>query len=376
MEDSTVIREKLSEKPNWLNLIPHDNRLSLLNSKESFTVYKTLIDLLELPEKDNIVRQAKVKMLQDPLVESILSNLPHWKEIRVSGHNDPRYIPNQLLLLYDWGIRVEDDIRIKNILDSLLEHTDHDTGQFLWFGEVYNRKTKEKRNMWESILCDHHLITTVMLLYGYEQKKEVVTAITRINNLIEETENGIGWKCLPGLKTKFRGPGRKNEVCPMLIIDVLRGYHKLPTGKRLESLINIGKTLLNCWADRTTKKPYMFGHGRNFRTLKPPFFWYNVGTVLDAASYYPELVNTMNFKQLLSVALLSFDSQGEITPKSIKTFFKGYSFGQKKNFSPWVTYYLSSICKRAVNTNDSLIKEVLKLDGKQYKGSKGAPKKK
>ncbi|UYP43986.1 hypothetical protein NEF87_000271 [Candidatus Lokiarchaeum ossiferum] len=376
MEDSPEILEKLSVKPSWLKLIPQDNRQRLLRSGESFTVYKTLTDLLELPEKNITVQNAKAKMLKDPLVEAILSNLPRWKDFKVSGHNDPRYIPNQLLLLHNWGIKVEDDIRIKNILDSLLEHTDEDTGQFLWYGEVYNRKTKEKLNMWESILCDHHLITTLMLLFGYEQKSAVKSAISRINDLVEDTENGIGWKCLPGLKSQFRGPGRKNEVCPMLIIDVLRGYYKIPLAKRPANLIKCGKTLLNCWNDRSTKKPYMFGHGRNFRSLKPPFFWYNVGTVLDATSYYPKLVNTLSFKQLLSVALLSFDSKGEITPKSIKTFFKGYSFGQKKNFSPWVTYYLSSICKRAVDTNVSLINEVLKLDGNQFAGSKDTTKKK
>ena len=375
MEEFKVIHEKLSENPDWLKLIPNDNRFKLLNSNESFTVYKTLIDLLGLQEDNISVQQAKTQMLEDPLVESILSNLSVWKDFKVSGHNDPRYIPNQLLLLYDWGLRKDDDLRIKNTLDALLTHIDEETGQFLWYGEIFDRKTREKNFLWDSLLCDHHLITSLMILFGYERKKEVQRAIARINELIEETENGIGWKCLPGLKTKFRGPGRKNEVCPMLIVDVLRGFHELPSKERPQNLIAIGTTLLNCWMDRAIKKPYMFGHGKKFRNLLPPFFWYNIGSVLDTTSRYPELVNSIAFKQLMSVALLSFDDNGEITPKSIKTFFKDYSFGQKKHYSPWVTYFLTSICKRAVDSNPNIIPEIMQLDGRKFKGSKGGLKK-
>ena len=376
MKINNTIQEKLSHKPEWLKLIPKDNRLWLLQSKESFTVYKTLTNLFDFSENEDFTQQAKDDMLKDSQVESMLSNLASWKEIKVTGHNDPRYIPNQLLMLYDWGLRKEDDPRIKEMLDTLLENIDENTGQFLWYGEIYARKTKEKKFMWESLLCDHHIITSLMILYGYYHKKEVKRGIERITELIENTENGLGWKCLPGIKTNFRGPGRKNEVCPMLIVDVLRSFYKLPQNILPQNLIETGKTLLSCWSERSTKKPYMFGHGRHFRTLRPPFFWYNVGSVIDAVSRYPVLVKTSAFKQLMSVALLSFNEIGKITPKSIKTYFKGYSFGQKKKESPWVTYYLSNICKRVYESNPKGITDIISLDGNKFKGSKGSPKKK
>ncbi|UYP43984.1 hypothetical protein NEF87_000269 [Candidatus Lokiarchaeum ossiferum] len=38
-----------------------------------------------------------------------------------------------------------------------------------------------------------------------------------------------------------------------------------------------------------------------------------MGRILDATSYYLELVDTVNFKQLISVALLTFDLLEKIT---------------------------------------------------------------
>jgi hypothetical protein len=375
-ENTSKLKTILKEKPLWLKLLPKDNRNVLLNSNESFTVYQTIVDLLGIPIEDKIAIEMKKKVLKDPFVTQILNELTEWKKVKVSGHNDPRYMPNQLFLLSDWGITIQDSEKIKDALNILLDHIDEKTGQFLYYGEVYNRKTKEKKYIWDSLLCDHHLITSLMIINGLERNNVVVNAVKRIKDLITETENGLGWKCLPSLFGNFRGPGRKNELCPMVIIDVLRGFYLLPEKMRPKELIDIGKTLLNCWSDRGQAKPYMFGHGRNFRRLRPPFFWYNIGSVLDATSHYPELVNTDAFKEMLSVALLSFDKEGKITPKSIKTYFKGYSFGQKKVWSPWMTFYLSRICKRAVKINPKIVQEVNKLDGTKFKGSKGAPKKK
>ncbi|MHA1733591.1 MAG: hypothetical protein ACTSU5_16710 [Promethearchaeota archaeon] len=197
--------------------------------------------------------------------------------------------------------------------------------------------------------------------------------LERVNSLLKETNQGYGWKCEPGLGTGFRGPGRKDDICPMAVVDALRGYWALPGDERPENLVGAGKTLLGCWTARSEHKPYMFGHGRNFRRPRPPFFWYNVGTVLDATSHYPELVGTRAFRELLAVARLAFRPDGTVVPGSIYTFFKGFSFGQKRESSPWETLFLARVFKRAADADPGIVEAVKAIDGSSLKGSKGGP---
>ncbi len=193
-----------------------------------------------------------------------------------------------------------------------------------------------------------------------------------MKELLKETNQGWGWKCEPWLYYKRRGPGRVNDICPMIVIDALRGYWVL--SEYPEHLIHAGKSLLNCWTERSKYKPYMFGHGKKFRLPRAPFFWYNIGTVLDAVSHYPKLVKTKAFQELLAVSLLEFQSNGLFIPKSIYLYFKEYSFGQKKEPSPWITLFLSRIYKRAFDIDPSIIDKIKKIEAKKLKGSKGGDK--
>ncbi|MFX1390631.1 MAG: hypothetical protein ACFE9Z_11245, partial [Promethearchaeota archaeon] len=143
-----------------------------------------------------------------------------------------------------------------------------------------------------------------------------------------------------------------------------------------KGLIDAGLSLLNCWNRRSEEKPYMFGHGKKFRLPRAPFFWYNIGTVLDAVRHYPSLIKTQAFRELTAVSLLEFTSNGVFIPKSVYLYFKDYSFGQKKEPSPWMTLFLSRIYKNAVDIDPHFIEQVKKIDGIKLKGSKGGPKNK
>ena len=372
---TSEIERMIRKKPSWLSLLTKDPRKKLLKSDESFTTYRTLTDLFDLPLENPIVQNAHKKLLKDSLVQHLISNLSDWEIDLVKGHNHPQYLPNQLCLFPDWGVKANDSKKVQSEIEKILSHQDSSTGQYLAHTEVYDRKNKTKSIQWASLLCDHNLITSVLLQFGLEKHPSVQKALTRMGDLITQTNQGYGWKCIPGINSNFRGPGRKDDVCPMLVIDALRGYFLLPKKKRPEYLIDAGKSLLNCWLNRAIEKPFMFGHGRKFRTLKPPFFWYNIGSVLDATSHYLELVKTKAFQQLIAVSLLSFNSSAEIIPKSIKRYFKDYSFGQKKTPSPWVELFMLRIYKRAYEADPLIIPKVQKLDGHSFKGSKGGPKK-
>jgi hypothetical protein len=372
--NSKDLQEKVGEDVDWVSLLPNDPRQFLLESGESFTIYRTLTDLFDLPLDHPEVLKAHEFLLKDPLVDYLLDNLSDWEKDLTKAHNKADYLPNQLWLLLDWGVKPEDDIRMQNALDKILSHQDEDNGQFLAFIEAYDRKTKNKYPMWSSALCDHNLIVSVLLLAGLQKDERVQFGLQRMNQLLTETTQGRGWKCEPWLYYKRRGPGRVNDVCPMIVADALRGYWVISQNQWPASLLDAGKTLLNCWSKRSEEKPYMFGHGKKFRLPRAPFFWYNIGTILDSVRHYPELIKTQAFSELVAVSLLEFTPNGTFIPKSVYLYFKDYTFGQKKESSPWMTLFLSRIYKDAVDTDSQFVKKVKDLDGKSFKGSKGGPK--
>ncbi|MFX0023738.1 MAG: hypothetical protein ACFE9S_15535 [Candidatus Hermodarchaeota archaeon] len=371
---SSDIQDKIHEEADWVELLPKDPRQFLIESKESFSVYRTLTDLFNLPSDHPEVIKSHKSVLKDPLVNYLLDNLSDWEKDLTKAHNKADYLPNQLWLLLDWGVKPEDDKRMQEAIDKILSHQDEENGQFLAYIEAYDRKTKTKYPMWSSAICDHNIIVPVLLLAGLEKDKQVEFGLKRMNELLKDTAQGKGWKCEPWLYNKRRGPGRVNDTCPMIMADALRGYWVISEEKWPNGLLEAGKTLMSCWSNRTEHKPYMFGHGKNFRLPRAPFFWYNIGTVLDATRHYPTLVKTQAFRELAAVSLLEFTQNGVYIPKTVYLYFKDYSFGQKKEPSPWMTLFLSRIYKDAVDIDPQFVEKVQKIDGKSLKGSRGGPK--
>jgi len=371
---SNDIQEKIQEEIEWVKLLPKDPRHFLIASGESFSVYRTLTDLFDLPLDHPDVMKAHNILMKDPLVNYLLDNLSDWEKDLTKGHNKADYLPNQLWLLLDWGVKPEDDKRMQEAIEKILSHQDEENGQFLAYIEAYDQKSKTKYPTWSSALCDHNIIVTVLLIAGLEKDKRVQFGLKRMNDLLKETTQGKGWKCEPWLYYKRRGPGRVNDVCPMIVLDALRGYWTISPEKWPDGLNEAGLTLLNCWSNRSEEKPYIFGHGKKFRLPRGPFFWYNIGTVLDAVRHYPNLVKTQAFRELTAVSLLEFTLEGVFIPKSVYLYFKDYSFGQKKEPSSWMTLFLSRIYKNAVDNDSQFIELVKDIDGKSLKGSKGGPR--
>ncbi len=364
------VKRALEETPAWVDLLPADPRGFLLTAGETFTEYRTLTELLDLPREDPAVRAARERLTADPQIQDLIARLSDWEHDVVTAHNKPTYLPNQLWLLLDMGLTPESVPAIKTALDRMLAHQDPASKQFL----AYSRGWKQKENVWTSVLCDHNLIMAVLLRAGLGEDPRVQAGLSRMTSLLKETTQGFGWKCEPGIDTNFRGPGRKDDVCPMAVVDALRAYRFVSPEQHPEQLIAAGETLLGCWTNRASHKPYMFGHGKNFRGPRPPFFWYNIGTVLEVTCHYPTLVRMPAFAELLAVSQLAFNDKGTIIPTSIKLDFRGFSFGQKKTASPWVTLFFCRIFKQAVDIRPDLVQKVNSLDGSRFKGSIGGPK--
>jgi hypothetical protein len=338
-EDPEVIRA-LKSQPAWITYLPSDPRNSLLQSEESFTVLRTLVDLLDFPLSHQLVKQVKEMVLADETIQNLVQSLPpDWASYLVKGHQKADYPPSVLLLLFDFGITKSDFPYIEKLLDQMLKLQDED-GRFQSLAMFPRSKP-----VIGSSLCDTHIIAETLILGGYARTEEIRKATTFIANQIRETSQGIAWKCEPNSGSKARGPGRKDDICPQATLEALKVFSHIPRRDHPKELVDAGRTLLRCY-EHSDHRPYMFGHGTRFRKLRPPFFWYDIGSVLDATSRYSELTKEQSFKDMLSLVVAKADENGTYTPESVYLDFKKWSFGQKKEWSPWLTLYICRILKR------------------------------
>jgi hypothetical protein len=253
-----------------------------------------------------------------------------------SGHNRPELATNVLDLLAEFGVTAEEP-RIASLLEGMLSHTDSD-GRFLAFGAQ-----RSGPPVWGCVHCDTHAIADVAGRFGLAGDPRVRRALAAAECDLFDTSLGLGWGCRPDPGTGFRGPGRAGDPCPQATLEALRAFLWLPHGEGPDWLAEVAHTILEIWRKRGTHKPYMMGHGRQFKTVKWPPTWYGAFEIVDTLGRLPETWrhSAEDRASLAEIAacLLAYNvaADGRVTPQSV---FKGWewlSLGQKKEPSPLAT---------------------------------------
>jgi len=106
------------------------------------------------------------------------------------------------------------------------------------------------------------------------------------------------------------------------------------------------ETLLTLWSESTTRHPYMFFMGTDFRKLKVPFVWYDLMHLLDVLSRFSWLRSDSRLLDMLAVLKGKADERGRFTLESTWTAWKDWEFGQKKEPSRWLTLLAWRIIRR------------------------------
>jgi hypothetical protein len=101
--------------------------------------------------------------------------------------------------------------------------------------------------------------------------------------------------------------------------------------------------LISHWADPTQPKPYLFGTGTDFRKLKYPFVWYDILHVAGVLSRFSSVHKDPRFLQMVGTITAQADPNGRFTATSTYLSWKGWSFAEKENPSPWLTYLVYAI---------------------------------
>ena len=332
-------------------LVGHDPVGWLLEAGEPAARWVTLTALLDREPGDPAVQAARRDMLADPATAGLVARLPDWTAgDRLSGHNSPSFAPNLLNLLADMGVAAGDFDEIERLLDAMLAHQEQ-SGRFPSYGAI--RGTEHP--VWGALLCDSHAVLEVLVRFGRGQDPRVKAGLERMAADITGTAQGPAWPCLPHSASGWRGPGRKNDFCPMVTLQALRTFARLPPPLQPGGLSAVARVSLRAWRVRGEEKPYMFGHGKQFKTVKWPPTWYGAYTMLDTLGRYPTLWRTgdrdpADLRALaeLAACLVAYNvsADGTVTPRSAYRGFENWSFGQKKRPSPLATALLLAVLHR------------------------------
>jgi hypothetical protein len=355
----------------WRGLLPADPLPWLLVAEEPAARWVALVELLDRPLSDPTVAAVHQSVLGDAGTRDLLDRLPDWEAPQsIGGHDSPAFAPNLLHLLADLGLGCDDDDRIVRILDQMLDHSDGE-GRFT----TYAAPRAQGDPSWGALQCDTFAIADVLVRLGRGADPRVGRAVARIVDDVAGTPQGLAWPCRPDAVTGFRGPGRRADCCPMLLVEGIRLLSRLPTEERPPWLADVGRTLLGVWRDRGAGKPYQFGHGSQFKTVKWPPTWYGAYLVLDTVGRVPDLWShgarpeDRRAVAELAACLVAYNvaADGRVTPRSARKGFDTHSFGQKRLPSAWATARLCVVLRRV----EDLAGEIGAVDVLALTSSKG-----
>ncbi|MGV8083871.1 MAG: hypothetical protein AB2L09_09620 [Coriobacteriia bacterium] len=356
----------------WVRLLSADPLPWLFEAEEPAARWLALTALLDRPATDADVTEAHAAVLADAGTRDLLGRLRPWDaDTPLSGHDKPQYAPNLLALLGDIGVTAEDDERIAGVLRCMLEHQDAD-GRF----QSYGRQREQDDATWTALLCDAHAIAETLARFGYAEDPRVQRAFGRMLADLADTRQGRAWPCRPDPATGFRGPGSRYDFCPQVTLEALRAFSYLPAEQRPAEVVEAGRVSLRAWRERGAEKPYMFGHGRQFKHGKWPATWYSAFEFVDVLGRYPELWNERSSaaedrRALAEVAAClvayNFGADGRVAIRSCFKGFESFSFGQKKRPSAFVTARVAVALRRL----NPLVDEIGSVNVLNLTSSKG-----
>lgn len=314
----------------------------LLASDEPWTRYRALVDLLGRSEDDADVEAARAEMLAHPQVQALIAQAATWGEAPIKRHNDAGHALYAFSVLADFGVRA-DDPGVMAGIERVLAHQAAEGA----FESVVNIATAfggTGEDAWAWLLCDAPTLLYALLALGLDDDPRVQRAVEHLLSAVDEN----GWRCKGASSIgAFRGPGRRDDPCPIVNVYALKVLAQRPNLLDSPAARLGAEMLLSHWAHAWDHKLFMFGVGSNFRKLKYPFVWYDSLHVVDVLSRFPFVRADARFKELVTTIAVQADTAGRYTATSMYTAWKGWSFADKKQPSPWLTFLVYRVLARA-----------------------------
>ena len=305
------------------------------------------MDLLDRPEDDPLVLEARNEVLFHPQVGHLVSDLSAWGDRPLKRHNDASHPIYKLSTLADFGLQADDilpggTLEMFGIVDAIMSQQSNE-GAFQTVLNIPERFGGTGQDAWSWMACDAPTLLYSLLALGLGSDPRLQSAVDHLVTLAHEN----GWRCAAAPEFgKFRGPGRKHDPCPIANVYALRALAQVPELAQSPAVLAGAEALLGHWERQRERKFYLFGIGTDFRKLKYPLVWYNILHVVEALSYYPFVHTDKRFIEMVRIITDQADESGRYTASSMYRAWKGWSFADKKSPSPWLTFLVLRIQKR------------------------------
>jgi hypothetical protein len=319
----------------------------LLGSDEPWTRYRTWRDLLARPEDDPDTEADRTEMLDHPQVQALMAAVAAWGDRPLKRHNDASHPLYAFSTLADFGLRADDapsngGIGMAAGIEAVLAHQSRE-GAFQTMLNIPSRFGGTGQDAWLWILCDAPTLLYALLAMGLGEDARVQRAVEHLANLVHES----GWHCLGAPEVgRFRGPGRKDDPCPVANVYALKALAQIPALADSPAIHAGAEMLLRHWEGQAERKIYLFGIGTDFRRLKYPYVWYDILHVVEVLSQLPHVHADERFREMLEAITMQAGADGRYTASSMYRAWKGWSFADKRNPSPWLTFLVQRIHKR------------------------------
>lgn len=283
-------------------------------------------------------RSSSDRIADDPRIRSIIEEVTTWPWPAISNHKSAGHPLHKFAFLADLRVDLETiagDRLLKDLESTMVNG----------LPRLPNRTPSHFGGSGETELA-WSLCDTPLMLYSMSRcfpsfdGREGMRTISSMSR-----DNGMPCIVSPELG-RFRGPGRKDDPCPLASLYVLKAITQLDLKGGDDLAKRIANSLLLLWENSRQRHPYMFYMGTDFRKLKLPFVWYDILSVAETLSYYSWVHRDERFKEMLSVIDDKKGADGRFTPESIWTSWKGWDFDQKKVPSRWLTFCVERLQRR------------------------------
>jgi len=318
-----------------------DDLIVWLLSGEPWTRYLTKVDLLGRDATDPDVLKDKRETIADPRIRGLIDEVRTWPWSPLTSHKNAGHAIHKLTFLADLGLSKE-DLDLSGTVSSIRASASKE-GPFqvtMKISESYGGSGKDEC-AWA--LCDAPLLTYALVRFGCMENKKVAKSIEYLISIVRPN----GWPCTVSPRLgKFRGPGRKDDMCPYATLVMLKLISELPEARDGEAARAGAEALLELWAHSKDRHPYMFYAGTDFRKLKAPFVWYDILHVAEVLTKFPWLHQDGRLKEMVRTIEMKADSSGRFESESAWSSWKDWEFGQKKEPSRWLTLMVNRILNR------------------------------
>lgn len=332
--------------------LPADPTAWLLESAEPSARLLTFTGILGLAPDHPDVLRAHDQVLRDDGVLELIARLPGPERVgQVDDHTSPWFAAHHLGLLADLGVRYGDDRRVDAVADALMESTDRQ-GRFVLPGSGGAPRP-----------CDGAAITSALVRLGLGPEPRVAAALGRLAADGAAIGDGRGWRCSTQRRGLLDFSANRAPACPQVTLEAARALVHAPASRRPRWLDRVARTMLETWRVRGSERPYEFGHGYQFKTVKWPVFWYDALLVLEVVSHVPQVWSGSGARAedreaaaQLAAALVAHnvDAHGRVTPARTYRGFERLSLGRRTAPSPFATAYVMAVLARMAPLADAI----------------------